>query len=175
MSDIDKPKRTIVLGKSPGSALRRPLPGLPPQENQDVDRVVNVDVIPVPLGIEGRDGLMIPVFIEGTTIPCEHVLAVLLHRGISGDFDLSLCQGYSTCVRHNVSLARFCVRNDSVPANQWLARVKLAVTIAGVLTVNVTDPDTKQLCEVRLEEFWGGLSDDDVAEWKRKAQGRSNP
>ena len=135
-----------------------PLEGMP---------FVITDTIPIPLGIEGQDGLMIPVFRKGTAVPCETLLALELDRGSDGEFSLNLFQGFSTHVNENVAFCFMHVQNDLAPAHQWAVYVKLAVDENGFLKVEVIDRQTKQSCKVLITYQSGGLSLKDIADLER--------
>lgn len=130
---------------------------------------MNADTTPIPLCIERQDGVMIPVFPEGTVIPCEMTLAVSPHRGSSGDFDLNLYQGFNARVTENVLLAKLCIQNDSISADQWLVPITLAIDVNGILRVTAVDPDNQQSYGVRVEHLPRGLSDNDIADLRKKA------
>lgn len=168
MPDTDNRKQIAVLVKSPGSALQEPSSGLVRRAIQDVDRLINLDTVPIPLGIEGQDGLIIPLFKKGTVIPCETLLAIALDRGVNGEFDLNVFQGFSPHIRDNVSLCRIHVQNDSALTHQWPVHVKLAVDGNGILTVEVIDPKSKKSCEVRITDRSGGLSRNEITDLEKK-------
>jgi len=167
MTDTDYRKEIAVLVKSPGSPLQKPSSGIVRRAIQDIDLLINLDTIPIPLGIEGQDGSMILAFKKGEQFPCETVLALTLDHGTDGNFHLNVFQGFSPHVRDNVPFCKMYVQNDLAPTDQWMVRVKFVVDGNGILIVEVTDTRSQELCKLRTY-YSGGLSKNQITDLESK-------
>lgn len=167
MADIINKKQTVALVKTPDSALQELPSDIVHRAIHDIDQLIDRDVNPIPLGIEGSDGLMIVAFMKGSLIPCETILLTTLNPDIDGNFQLNLFQGYAPYVRKNHLLSKCYVRNDSGLTGQWPVSVKLMVDSNGILTIEVTDVITEKLCKLDVH-YSAGLSINDMEELERK-------
>ena len=167
MSETNNKSQKTSIIKSASSVLQKPKFGLIHRAIQDIDRLINVDTIPIPLGIEGKDGQMVIIFEKGTIIPCEAFLPIELNQGIDGKFDLKIFQGFSILVKDNVRLVEFEVLNYSTPARLWLVYLKLSIDGEGKLEVEILDRQTEKFYKLHITHYTG-LSENEIKELEKQ-------
>ena len=150
----------------------------------------NADTLPIPLGIEGRNGLMITIFKKGTVIPCEAVAEVNLQRDSGGMFSFKIYEGFSTSVKdnhYNCTIRTRCTHAEigsiialaafSLDQNGILKITKVSVTdllYPAGLSENNKSVDIAELLkggtglEVDVTDPSGGMSDNEIAEAERR-------
>jgi len=129
--------------------------------------VLLLDVTPLSLGIEAKDGSFLVIIPRHTVIPCKVLHFIKLEPNANGDFILSLYQGQKTRARDNIHLTDLAFRMDPTSqSNRGGISLRLAFQIDqnGILTIPevVNNTDGAKL-EFKLINLSRGISKEDIS------------